>query len=195
MAYIIRSDIEAMSQIVVQNKNTGLSISDINDISYRTDANGECTFPLLTKDEVDSIVSGLPLSQYGELYDVSSLSITSSGYSLRFNREIPAFIGGYLYNYPVVAVTAPTVASGTQTQYVYATLVLGEPIYRISTSQLQESQIIMFIGTITVGTSGITAINIERVSRFNTYRPSTTQKGSSFPVSTGNPTQTGTLDW
>ncbi|AXC38783.1 UNVERIFIED_ORG: hypothetical protein [Escherichia phage CMSTMSU] len=132
--------------------------------------------PLLTKDEVDSIVNGLPLSQYGELYDVSSLSITSSGYSLRFNREIPAFIGGYLYNYPVVAVTAPTVASGTQTQYVYATLVLGEPIYRISTSQLQESQIIMFIGTITVGTSGITAINIERVSRFNTYRPSTTQK-------------------
>lgn len=195
MAYIIRSDIEAMSQIVVQGKNTGLSISDINDVSYQTDVNGECTFPLLTKDEVDSIVNGLPLSQYGELYDVSSLSITSSGYSLRFNRKIPAFIGGYLYDYPIVAVTAPTVASGTQTQYVYASLVLGEPIYRISTSQLQESQILMFIGTITVGTAGITAINIERVSRFNTYRPSTTQKGSAFPVSTGNPTQTGTIGW
>lgn len=195
MAYIIRSDIEAMTTIKSRGLDTGLSLTDINDVSYATDVNGECTFPVLTSDEIDYIMNGLPLSQYGELYDSTSLGVTFSGYDLKFGRIVPAFIGGHLYDYPVSTVKAKTVTSGTQTQYVYATLVLGVPLYEISATAIAETQIQMFIGTITVGTAGITAANIERVSRFSTYRPSTTQKGSSFPVSTGNPAQTGSIGW
>ncbi|AIT14390.1 hypothetical protein [Escherichia coli] len=195
MAFKIRADLKAMQQVTVQGKSTGLGVLGNNMTYYPTNSNGECTFPSITKDEVNFIVNGLPLTQYGELYDDASLNITSSGYSLTFNRQIPSFIGGYLYKFPAVSIFASTVSSGTQTQYVYATLVLGEPIYKISPTQIQESEIIMFIGTLTVGTSGITNININKVSRFSTYRPSVTQKGSSFPVSTGKPSETGTIGW
>lgn len=195
MAYKIRSDVETMTQVTVQGKSTGLSVTDHENKTYQTDINGECTFPVLTTDDVNYIINELPLSQYGEIYENTSLAIQSSGYNLTFTRPIPALLGGLLYTFPATTVVAPTVASGTQTQYVYATLVLGEPQYKISATQLTETYIDMFIGTLTVGTAGISAININKVSRFSTYRPSVTQKGSAIPVSTGNPAQAGTIGW
>ncbi|UTS53817.1 hypothetical protein UES1_450 [Escherichia phage UE-S1] len=195
MAYKIRADLKAMEQVTVQGKRTGLGVLGNNMTYYPTNSDGECTFPSITKDDIDFIVNGFPITQYGELYDNENLNITSSGNKLTFNREIPSFIGGYLYKFPAVSVFASPVTSGTQTQYVYATLVLGEPIYKVSPIQMQESEIIMFIGTIIVGTSGITNINIDKVSRFSTFRPNVTQKGSSFPVSSGKPSETGSISW
>lgn len=190
-----RTDVNAAGQIKVQNKTTGVSITSGNGQVYSTTSSGAITFPVLTTDDVDYITLELPLSQFGELYENTSLNITSTGLVLKFNRIIPLFMSGIYYDVPVQNITAQAATSGTATYYVYVKLELGAPKYFISRTEGVENEITMFIGTITVSTTTITAININKVSRFGTYRPSTTQKGSSFPVSTGHPSQTGSINW
>lgn len=190
-----RTDVNAAGQIVVQGNTTGLTITSGNGQVYPTTTDGAITFPVLTTDDVDYITLELPLSQFGELYENTSLNITNTGLSLRFNRSIPLFMSGIYYDVPVQNITVPAASSGTMTYYVYVNLELGTPGYFISSTEGVENEITMFIGTINVSTTTITSININKVSRFGTYRPSTTNKGSSFPVSTGHPAQTGTINW
>lgn len=195
MSYKFRSDVNTASQIKVQGKNTGLSITSGSGDVYNTNSAGEITFPVLTTDDVDYITLELPLSQYGELYDNISLGITNTGFTLNFTREVPLFMAGIYFKAPVQSIPLPPPASGTYTYFVYVELELGVPMYSVSRAEGVENEIRMYIGSVTVSTTTITAINVNRVSRFGTYRPSTTQKGSSFPVSTGHPSQTGTINW
>lgn len=64
--------------------------------------------------------------------------------------------------------------------------------YVISTETIDESLTSTYIGKIVTGTSGITSIDTEKVTRFLTYRPSTTKRGSAIPASTGVPSGSGT---
>ncbi|WP_416469719.1 hypothetical protein [Salmonella enterica] len=193
MKYI--TDVNAASQIKVQNKNTGLSITAGTGQVFNTNSSGEITFPVLTTDDVNYITSELPLSQYGELYDDNSLNITATGFNLTFNREIPLFMSGKYFKVPLQSIPLAPPSGGSYTYYIYVRLVLGEPIYTALRSEGQETETSMFIGTAIVSTTGITNINVNRVSRFNIYRPNVTQKGASFPVSTGHPAQSGTINW
>lgn len=195
MSYKFRTDVNTATQVKVQGKNTGLSITSGSGDVYNTNSTGEITFPVLTTDDVDYITLELPLSQYGELYDNSSLGITSTGLNLNFTRIVPMFMAGIYYKVPTQTITLASAPSGTYTYNIYVGLELGVPLYSASRAENVENEIQMFIGTVTVSTSSITSINVNRVSRFGTYRPSTTQKGSSFPVSTGHPSQTGTINW
>lgn len=190
-----RTDVNAAGQIVVQGKTTGLSITSGNGQIHSTTSSGAVTFPVLTTDDVDYITLELPLSQYGELYEDTNLNVTNTGLVLKFNRSIPLFMSGLYYDVPMQNITVPAAVTGTITYFVYINLELGTPVYFISPTEGVENEITMFIGTITVSTTTITSININKVSRFGTYRPSTTQKGSSFPVSTGHPAQTGSINW
>lgn len=195
MALKFRTDVSTASQIIVQSKNTGLTITDGTGKIYSTTSAGEITFPLLTTDDVDYITHELPLSQFGEIYNPPALNITSVSTDLKFNRVIPLFMGGNLHQVQTQTIPIPPTATGTKTYYVYVKLVLGTPAYYVYPSEQQESDVSMFIGTVVVGTGTITAINVNTVSRFSIYRPSVIQKGAAFPVSTGNPTQTGTINW
>lgn len=195
MSYKFRADVNTASQVKVQGKNTGLSITSGSGDVYNTNSAGEITFPVLTTDDVDYITLELPLSQYGELYDNTSLGITNSGLVLNFTRIVPLFMAGIYYKVPVQSITLQAPPSGTYTYNVYVELELGVPKYSVSRAEGVENEIRMFIGTAVVSTTTVTTINVNRVSRFGTYRPSEIQKGSSFPVSTGHPSTTGSINW
>lgn len=119
------------------------------------------------------------------------------GFYLYFTEVTPLFLGGQYFDVPITAIDLSTVQAnpGNTTFYVYIKLVLGTPSYVVSTTTLPETDIQMFIGTIITDGTKVATLNIKKVSRLDTYRPSATQIGSAFPVSTGNPTQTGTITW
>lgn len=119
------------------------------------------------------------------------------GFYLYFTEVTPLFLGGQYFDVPITAIDLSTVQSnpGNTTFYVYIKLALGTPSYVVSTTTLPETDTQMFIGTIVTDGTKVATLNIKKVSRLDTYRPSTTQIGSAFPVSTGNPTQSGTINW
>lgn len=195
MSYKLISDVDLATQAKVQNKNSGLTITSGTGEVFNTTSTGEITFPLLTKDDVDYITLELPLSQYGELYDTIPLDITNTGLNLNFNREVPLFMGGIYFKIPVQTITLSAPPSGTYNYFIYAVLDLGKPMYIAQRTEGLENEISMYIGNVVVSSSTITSINVNRVSRFGTYRPSENQQGSAFPVSTGHPAQAGTINW
>ncbi|MCU6295035.1 hypothetical protein, partial [Escherichia coli] len=64
--------------------------------------------------------------------------------------------------------------------------------YVISTTLLDETLTNVYVGDIVTGSTSITSIDTEKVTRFLTYRPSTTKRGSAIPASTGVPSSSGT---
>lgn len=198
MAYRIKADILLGSSLVVQGKNTGTSITtEYDNKTYSTDSTGAITVPAINSDDLDYILREFPLSQYGNLYDNSTISTSSQGFTLKFNNSVELFMAG---NYNMltavdISLNTVTVSPANKTFYVYAEMILGVPHYGVYDSEMQESETSMFIGTVQTNASGISSININKVSRFGLYRPSTTQKGSAFPVSTGKPSDTGTIGW
>lgn len=119
------------------------------------------------------------------------------GFYLYFTEVTPLFMSGQYFDVPITAIDLSTVQAnpGNTTFYVYIKLALGTPSYVVSTTTLPETDTQMFIGTIVTDGTKVATLNIKKVSRLDTYRPSTTQIGSAFPVSTGNPTQSGTINW
>ncbi|UYE98569.1 putative structural protein [Xanthomonas phage XbC2] len=119
------------------------------------------------------------------------------GFYLYFTEVTPLFLSGQYFDVPITAIDLSTVQAnpGNTTFYVYIKLALGTPSYVVSTTTLPETDTQMFLGTIVTDGTKVATLNIKKVSRLDTYRPSTTQIGSAFPVSTGNPTQTGTITW
>ena len=190
MAFTIKSDVDVGKNIVVQGKNSGVSITTTDGTVYNTNSAGAVTVPVVTEDGVNDTIREFPLSQYGDPYD-TVLNITSTGLNLNFNKVIPLFMGG-LY---VQAPTQSIILSANTTYNVFVSLSMGVPSYHINTAEEPETSVNMFIGTVVTNGSSVTANNITQVSRFSNYRASTTQRGGSFPVSTGHPTQTGTINW
>lgn len=196
MAFVIKAHVNAAKNIVVQNKNTGLSITT-NTGTYYANTNGAITVPLVTKDDANYILRELPLSQFGDLYDSSSFNITSNGFVLTFNKAIPMFMAGVLTYMPIASYNLAlyNTPATNQTFCVYVKLDQGEPTYDFSVREQSETEVCMFVGKITTNATQVTSNSISKVSRFSTYRPSITKIGAAFPVSTGNPAQTGTINW
>lgn len=119
------------------------------------------------------------------------------GFYLYFTEVTPLFMAGQYFDVPISFIDLDDVTSnpGNKTYYVYIQLVLGSPQYVASLTEIPESNTNMFIGTITTDGTKVSALNITKVSRFDLYRPSLTQIGSAFPVSSGNPAQTGSIQW
>lgn len=197
MSYKIKSDANFASQVVVQNKNTGTQITTPDSVIHSTSVSGDITIPVPNKDEVNAILGGLPLSQFGELYSNPDLTITGSGYVVTFGREIPLFMNGLLYTLPAQTINLTTIKANpaSTTFYVYVELVLGTPKYTISVTELPETFVNMYIGKVLTNSTTINTISITKVSRFDIYRASTIPQGTAFPVSTGRPSQTGTITW
>lgn len=190
MAYKIKADVNTAKNVVVQNKNTGVSITTNDGTVYNTNSAGAITVPVATEDYTNNIIRDFPLSQYGSPYD-AALNITSSGLNLNFNKVIPLFMGGLNTTVPTQTITL----GASRTYNVYVGLSMGVPSYHVSTSEEPETNVNMFIGKVTTSASAVTSNTITIVSRFSNYRASTTKIGGAFPVSTGNPTQTGTINW
>lgn len=190
MSYKIKADVNTAKNVVVQNKNTGVSITTNDGTVYNTNSAGAINVPVATEDYINSTIRDFPLSQYGSPYD-TALNITSSGLNLVFNKVIPLFMGGLN-----ISVPTQTISLGANRTYnVYVGLSMGVPSYHVNTSEEPETNVNMFIGKVITNASAVTSNTIATVSRFGNYRASTTNIGGAFPVSTGYPTQTGTINW
>lgn len=119
------------------------------------------------------------------------------GFYIYFTETTPLFMSGQYFDVPisVIDLNDVTSAPGNKSYYIYVQLILGTPKYVASLTEIPESATTMFIGTATTDGTKVSALNINKVSRFDVYRPSLTQIGSAFPVSSGNPTQSGTIGW
>ncbi|AMM43713.1 structural protein [Pectobacterium phage vB_PcaM_CBB] len=119
------------------------------------------------------------------------------GFYIYFTETTPLFISGQYFDVPisVISLDQVTASPGNKSYFIYIQLVLGTPRYVASLTELPESSTTMFIGTATTDGTKVSSLNIKKVSRFDVYRPSLTQIGSAFPVSSGNPTQSGTIGW
>jgi len=76
------------------------------------------------------------------------------------------------------------------TFYVYVNWSGASPTYQITTTEQNESATVMYIGKIVTGSTQITSMQIDKVSRLGNYRVSQAPVGSAFPASSGNPTDT-----
>lgn len=199
MAYKIKSNLDVAAGISVQGEPAGVSITTTgNTTQYIADSGGHVDIPLPTKTNIDYVLKQLPLSQYGKI-DGLPVNVTAdgTGFIFHFNDITPLLIGGQYFDVPVTNINLTSIKANPASTlfYCYIKLELGTPLYVISLVELPENTIQMFIGTVQTDSTKISSLQITKVSRIDTYRPSLTQVGSAFPVSSGNPNQTGSINW
>lgn len=150
-----------------------------------------------TKAEMDAkfLPQGiLPITRVGDLTS-NPLPISVSGAVLTVGSAIPVILSGRQFT--IVPGTFPFIPGTTaQTVYVYVSLFSGSAIITMSNITAPESTTNVFIGTIQVNAGGtIGTVSISKVSRLDIYRPSVNPIGSAFPVSSGTPDTTGSINW
>lgn len=121
------------------------------------------------------------------------------GFYLYFTEITPVFMGGKYLELPITTIDLTTVkanpANTTFYAYVQYNTSTGLANYLVSTTQLTETVNNMYIGSLTTDSTKVSSLNINKVSKLDNYRPSTTNIGSAFPVSTGFPSSSGTINW
>jgi hypothetical protein len=116
------------------------------------------------------------------------------GFNVYFSQTVPVLINGSYYTIPATTIDLNTIdsAPANKTFYVYVFNLEGTASYQLSTTLLSEELWRVYIGSVVTGASSISTVSIEKVTRFLTYRTSTTKRGSAIPTSTGVPSSTGT---
>ena len=116
------------------------------------------------------------------------------GFVVYFSQEVPVLLGGVYRTLPISSIDLSTIDPSPANKTFYIYVVLKENIidYLISTSVLSEELYRTYIGKVVTGSTNITTIESEKVSRFLKYRTSTTKRGSAIPTSTGTQQSTGT---
>lgn len=117
------------------------------------------------------------------------------GWSVYFTEEVPVILNGREGTVPITSIDLATVKTNpaNTTFYVYVEELNGVMSYRITATEELPTIKKMFIGTVVTAGSAINNINIAKRSRIGIYQVSDKNFGSSIPVSTGLPFQTG--DW
>lgn len=121
----------------------------------------------------------------------------AEGWIVYFSEETPVVINGTYYVLPVSNVDLRTILAdaSNRTFYVYVRVVGGVAQYVIATAATAESNVNVFVGTITTNATQIVSIVAEKVTRLGNFRISVTSKGSAIPVSTGLPRNSDKLAW
>lgn len=125
----------------------------------------------------------------------------AQGFIVYFTEETPVLLSGKSFTMPITNIDLTTIKSNpaNTTFYVYVKMVQGLAKYVITEIPLPEtgttSYTTFWIGTITTGNENITSINIDKRSRLDIFGSSLEARGSSFPISYGLPTDTGTINW
>lgn len=152
-----------------------------------------------TKAEMDAkfLPQGiLPVTRVGDL-TTNALPITLSGKSLVVGSPIPVILSGRQFSLPAATTSvAVSIGSSTGTVYVYVSLSNGAAILTASLTAQPESFTMVLIGQFQVAANGTTSgLAVTKVSRLDIYRPSLNPQGSAFPVSSGTPDTTGSINW
>lgn len=115
------------------------------------------------------------------------------GYSIYFTQEVPVFLTGKFFKLPPQTINLQDLFATVQnkTFYLYVSIINSVPQYQITDVLQTEDLFRVYIGTIVTDAAGISSIVSEKVTRFLTYRVSTTKRGSAIPTSSGVPSSTG----
>lgn len=145
-----------------------------------------------TSAQMDVLLNNLEATPVSEI--VIASQDVPEGFIVYFTQEIPVLLSGKYFKLDPRVINLQDLFSDVlnKTLYIYVSLINGEPQYQISDSLLTEELYRVYIGYITTDDSSITNIVSDKVTRFLTYRVSTTKRGSAIPCSTGVPSSTGT---
>lgn len=121
----------------------------------------------------------------------------AQGFVVYFTEQTAILIAGMILRMPIRTVDLSSIKSNpaNTTFYVYAVYSNGTVNYQISTTPLEESYTVMFIGTIVTNSTNIINLTIKAVTRLDTYRLNDAACGSSIPVSAGTPNAASRLEW
>lgn len=150
-----------------------------------------------TNDQFLSMISALPISNFIPNENL----ISTSNFSISFNSVNPALLSGNYLELPIVTINLTTIKSDPSSTifYVYISMVQGIAAYKITTVPVAESgnngYNNCWIGTIQTNATEISTTNIIARSRIDVFGLSSTAAGSSIPVSTGLPSQNGSISW
>lgn len=153
---------------------------------------GPCAIVLASQGTDYNVIKSLQRSGLPKMILISQT--VEQGWILYFAEPIPIILGGREYTIPITSIDLRDIKANpaSSTFYVYIEVVDASTAkYTISTTELTATTSRMFIGTVATNTSQINTINITKRSGINKYQISATKAGSSIPVSTGLPQQTG----
>lgn len=165
---------------------------------------GECDQDPTGSDNYTKIilkVTCTTLAQYNAWTTQSTTVLTSQdvaqGWLVYFTDTVPCILNGTYYQLTPTTIDLTTVKSNpaSTTFYVYVQVTNGVASYLVTPTRQAESATMLFLGTVVTGSGSITSINIRKVTRIDTYRPSATRQGSSISVSNGTPDATQHLNW
>lgn len=169
----------------------GFGYYHLQDSDYQTKA----VFSLFgtTSAQMDGLIDGSGTVQ--DKIVVVSQDV-AEGFTVYFTREVPVFLGGMFDRLAIQTIELSTIktnpANSTFYLYIQMNRNTRKAAYVISTTLLDETLTNVYVGDIVTGSTSITSIDTEKVTRFLTYRPSTTKRGSAIPASTGVPSSSGT---
>lgn len=125
----------------------------------------------------------------------------AQGFVVYFTEETPVILSGKSFTLSVTNIDLSTIkANPANTTFnVYVQMVEGTAQYLITEEVIAETGTTayntLWIGTITTNSLQISSINIQKRSRLDVFGPSIQPAGSSFPVSSGLPSGTGSAQW
>lgn len=125
----------------------------------------------------------------------------AQGFIVYFTEETPVILSGKAFTLPITSINLTTVKANPANTlfHVYVKMEQGNAKYVITTDVISETGTtaynIFWIGTIQTNSLQISNVNIQKRSRLDIFGASLEAAGSSFPVSYGLPSQTGTINW
>lgn len=147
-------------------------------------------------DKVNALVrvNTLPISQYGSL-DNTALPASYTGNTLRITAQVPLILWGRYYLMPTInkLITDDVSSPWNKTLYVYAEIVNNVQTYKLYDTYQIDSANRLYIGTVNVGASSISAIAITKVTKLDNFRLSGVGVGGAIPYTTGLPTVTASI--
>lgn len=165
---------------------------------------GECDQNPTGSDNYTKIILNVKcttLAQYNAWSTIKTGVLTSQdvaqGWLVYFTDNVPVLLNGVSFTVAPTTIDLSSIKSdpSNTTFYVYVQVVAGVCSYLITPTQQAESPTMMYLGTVITGASGITSINVKKVTRLDNYRLSTAKQGSSISVSPGTPDTAQHLNW
>lgn len=150
-----------------------------------------------TKEQITAMAAGkLDLVDFPIAYWGSSLSFvintTSTGYKFWIQTAVPAILGGVRATLPATELDIP---AGAGTRFLYLKATNGALSYFFSATFQAESSTLMYLGSVVVDGSNVTSKSIGPVVALGGKRLAIVKQGSSIPVTSGGPNETGTFPW
>ena len=124
-----------------------------------------------------------------------------NGFVVYFTEETPVILSGKTFTLPVTSIDLKSITPDPQNKVfqIYVKMVQGIASYEISENVIAESGTtaynLMWIGSLRTNDIQIDNIDVIKRARIDIFGDSLQAAGSSFPVSYGTPTSTGTINW